>query len=98
MQGLLYKPPCVKGEKSPCVKGEKPPCVKKKGEKNTHHVFTDVVWVGMLKMPLIACSLHTHCLQCAGLLGAATVQLLLDLFKYKDPIARGLATAGMAPA
>ena len=31
-----------------------------------------------------------------GLLGANFVQALLDLFRFKDPIARGLATAGSA--
>ena len=31
-----------------------------------------------------------------GVLGANFVQALLDLFRFKDPIARGLATAGSA--
>ena len=31
-----------------------------------------------------------------GLLGANFVQALLDLFRFRDPIARGLATAGSA--
>ena len=31
-----------------------------------------------------------------GVLGANFVQALLDLFRFRDPIARGLATAGSA--
>ena len=31
-----------------------------------------------------------------GVLGANFVQALLDVFRFKDPIARGLATAGSA--
>lgn len=54
------------------------------------HLYPIIVWGVSC---LCTCTLSLCCLF-TGLLGANFCQALLDMAGYKDPIARGLATAG----